>query len=104
MSSPAHTIRILNAPWSLCFDRDGTEDLAVIYDADGEYLLRSRHFWLPEQGDPVPATLAAMRLVQAAPELLGLAEQIVLAKDGEESVPVDLYNAATRLIARIAAG
>jgi hypothetical protein len=60
----------LNTPWSLRFERDGTEDVAVISDADGEELLRSRHFWLPEAGDPVPLTLAAMRLIVAAPELL----------------------------------
>ena len=60
----------LNAPWSLCFERDGTENVAVIIDADGEELLRSRHFWLPEANDPVPPTLAAMRLIVVAPELL----------------------------------
>ncbi len=56
----------LNAPWNLSFERD----VAVISDADGEELLRSRHFWLPEADDPVPPTLAAMRLIVAAPELL----------------------------------
>ena len=60
----------LNAPWSLRFERDGTEDVAVISDADGEEILRSRHFWMPEAGDPVPLPLAAMRLIVAAPELL----------------------------------
>ena len=29
-----------------------------------------RPFWLPEADDPVPLTLAAMRLIVAAPELL----------------------------------
>src|SRR5674476_148033 len=28
----------LNAPWSLRFERDGTEDVAVISDADGDVL------------------------------------------------------------------
>jgi hypothetical protein len=60
----------LNSPWGLHFERDGTEDIAVISDADGEEILRSRPFWLPEAGDPVPLTLAAMRLIVAAPELL----------------------------------
>ena len=87
--------------WSLHFDRDGTEDVAVIHDADGEELLRSRPFWLPEGDDPVPSTLAAVRLVVAAPDLLALAKQIVRAKDTEESVPVALYNAAVRVIALI---
>ena len=60
----------LGAPWSLCFERDGTEDVAVISDADGVELVRSRHFWLPNADDPEPPTLAAMRLIQAAPALL----------------------------------
>lgn len=59
-----------NAPWSLHFDRDGTEDVAILCDANGEDLVHSRHFWLPEAGDPVPPTLAAMRLMLAAPKLL----------------------------------
>jgi hypothetical protein len=66
-----------NAPWSLHFDRDGTEDVAVICDANGEDLLRSRHFWLPEADDPVPMTLAAMRLVAAAPALLAACQGII---------------------------
>lgn len=57
-------------PWSLRFYRDGTEDIAVIHEADGEELAYSRPFWLPEGGDPVPPTLAAMRLMAAAPKLL----------------------------------
>jgi len=60
----------LDTPWSLHFDRDGTEDIAIICDADGEDLVLSRHFWLPERDDPVPQTLAAMRLMTAAPKLL----------------------------------
>jgi hypothetical protein len=60
----------LNTPWSLQFDRDGTEDVAIICDAAGDVLVRSRHFWLPKGGDPVPATLAAMRVMMAGPNLL----------------------------------
>jgi hypothetical protein len=60
----------LSTPWSLHFDRDGTEDIAIICDADGDNLARSRHFWLPEGDDPVPPTLAAMRLMVIAPKLL----------------------------------
>jgi hypothetical protein len=59
-----------NAPWSLHFDRDGTEDIAIICDADGNDLAHSRHFWLPEGDDPIPLTLAAMRLMTAAPKML----------------------------------
>lgn len=57
-------------PWSLRVCRDGTEDIAVILEADGEELAYSRPFWLPEGNDPAPPTLAAMRLMAAAPKLL----------------------------------
>jgi hypothetical protein len=60
----------LYTPWSLHFDRDGTEDIAVICDAAGHDLVTSRHFWLPEGDDPVPSTLAAVRAMHAAPKLL----------------------------------
>jgi hypothetical protein len=60
----------LNAPWSLHFDRDGTEDVAIICDANGHDLVTSRHFWLPEGEDPIPPTLAAMRLIVTAPVML----------------------------------
>jgi hypothetical protein len=60
----------LNTPWTLDFERDGTEDVAVIYDADYEELVRSRPFWLPQRDDPVPPTLAAMRLMRVAPSVL----------------------------------
>jgi hypothetical protein len=60
----------LYAPWSLHFDADGTEDIAIICDGDGHDLAHSRHFWLPDAGDPIPVTLAAMRLMAAAPKLL----------------------------------
>ena len=59
-----------NAPWSLQFHRDGTEDVAIICDSDGEEIALSGHFWLPEAGDPIPPTLAAMRVMTAAPKLL----------------------------------
>jgi hypothetical protein len=67
----------LYAPWSLHFDRDGTEDFAVICDADGDDLLISRTFWLPEDGDPVPPTLAFARLAAAAPKLLAACRMVV---------------------------
>lgn len=63
----SHTTNYLT-PWSLHFDRDGTEDIAVILEADGEELAYS--LWLPERNDPVPPTLAAMRLMASAPNLL----------------------------------
>lgn len=64
------TLDEVGAPWTLHFDRDGTEDVAVICDRDGDDLLCSRYFWLPEADHPVPGTLAAMWLVKAAPAML----------------------------------
>jgi hypothetical protein len=74
----------LNAPWSIRFERDGTEDVAVICDADGVELVRSRHFWLAAPDDQEPATLASMRLIQAAPALL---EGLRLAQDALNTAP-----------------
>jgi hypothetical protein len=68
----------LNAPWSLHFDRDGTEDVAIICDANGHDLVTSRHFWLPVGDDPIPPTLAAMRLMTAAPKLLKALESLMV--------------------------
>ena len=67
----------LDAPWSLRFDRDGTEDFAVICDADGDDLLTSRTFWLPEKDDPVPPTLAFVHLAATAPKLLAACRMVV---------------------------
>lgn len=50
----------LNTPWALHFDHDGTEDIAIIRDANDEELIRSRPFWLPEGDNPIPPTLAAL--------------------------------------------
>ncbi len=79
----------LNTPWTLHFERDGTEDVAVILDADGDELVRSRHFWLPDPGDPSPPTLAAVRLMMHAPRLLlslgRLADQIEIDSPPEEA-------------------
>jgi len=60
----------LNTPWSIRFDQDGTDDIAVICDADGYDLARSESFWLPQDGDRIPATLAAIWLMVSAPKLL----------------------------------
>lgn len=64
-----------NSPWTLQFDRDGTEDFGVIVDAKGDELVRSRAFWLPESGDPIPPTLAALWLIDTAPEMLSALER-----------------------------
>ena len=70
---------ILNAPWSLHLDRDGSEDVAIICDSNGEELVRSRGLWLPEGSDPIPPTLAAMQLMIAAPKLLEAAKATLTA-------------------------
>jgi hypothetical protein len=69
----------LNAPWSLYFYRDGTEDIAVICDSNGHDLATSRPFWLPEGDDPVPPTLAGMQLMAVAPKLLVAAKATLTA-------------------------
>ncbi len=69
----------LNAPWSLHFHRDGTEDVGVIFDANGHELVRSRHFWLPESDDPTPSTLTCLRLMVTAPKLLSAAKATIRA-------------------------
>ncbi|CAN5142058.1 hypothetical protein BH10PLA2_BH10PLA2_34780 [soil metagenome] len=71
--------------WSLRFERDGTEDIAIICDTDGADLVTSRHFWLPEENDPIPATLAALRLMVAAPKLLAAVHYLL-----EQTVDMDL--------------
>lgn len=55
----------LCTPWSLHFDRDGTEDYAIIFDAEGHDLVQSTTFWLPEEDDAAvrarSATVPAIR-------------------------------------------
>src|SRR6516162_8430863 len=77
----------LDAPWSLQFERDGTEDFGIICDAEGNDLVASHLagsntprfaadpyagcFWLPEYSrDPVPRLVSQMQLMTVAPELL----------------------------------
>jgi hypothetical protein len=96
-ASTALSVDNLNAPWSLHFDRDGTEDVAIICDANGHDLVRSRHFWLPEGDDPIPPTLAAMRLMVAAPKLLAALkyalEFLEANDDGEEDITARIADA-----------
>lgn len=88
-------------PWSLAFQRDGTEDVAVIRDFGDEEIAVSRPFWLPKGDDPIPPALSAMRLMNAAPKLLtSLIECVRLLADhadrkGEE---VDAYGDAMAVI------
>jgi len=77
----------LGAPWSLHFHRDGTEDVATICDAEGHDLVVSRHFWLPEADDSIPPTLAAVKVMFAAPKLL--AALIDLAAQAGEDCPME---------------
>ncbi len=60
----------LNAPWSIHLYRNGTEDVAIIRNSDGEDLVHSRPFRLPEGDEPIPPTLAALQLMAVAPKLL----------------------------------
>jgi len=60
----------LNAPWSIHLYRNGTEDVAIIRNSDGEDLVHSRPFRLPEGDEPPPPTLAALQLMAVAPKLL----------------------------------
>lgn len=67
----------LNAPWSLHFDRNGTDDVAIICDCNGDDLAQSRDFWLPTGDDPEPGTLIAMRLMKVAPEMFDALKQLL---------------------------
>jgi hypothetical protein len=67
----------LCTPWTLHFDRDGTEDIAIICDGDMDDLVTSRFFWLPEEQDPVPPTLASMWLMVTAPKLLAALKAVM---------------------------
>lgn len=68
----------INAPWTLHFDRDGTEDFGIILDAAGDELIRSRFFWMAEDDDPeIPPTFAALRVMTAAPKLLAALESFL---------------------------
>jgi hypothetical protein len=66
----------INAPWSLHFDRDGTEDFGIICDADGIAIVSSQHCrtcWLPESADDClepPALVHQLQVMTAAPKLL----------------------------------
>src|SRR5437588_557288 len=89
----------LNTPWSLHFDRDGTEDFGIICDADGNDLVASHlpsskiariadrpfgtgTFWLPESSeDETPALVYQMKLMATAPKLLAMLKMAVATSD-----------------------
>ena len=71
----------INAPWSLHFDCDGTEDFGIIRDAECNEIVASHLperqkgdgnvFWLPEkEGDLIPQAVYQMKLMATAPKLL----------------------------------
>lgn len=60
----------LCTPWNFYTYQDGTEDIGEICDADGHAIVTSRSFWMPELDEPIPPTLAALRLMFAAPKML----------------------------------
>jgi hypothetical protein len=75
-------------PWSLHFDRDGTEDFGIICDANGQELVASHlpctriaertfqtgTFWRPEANDPTPMLMRQLWLMTAAPKLVAALE------------------------------
>jgi hypothetical protein len=89
----------LRTPWSLQFDRDGTEDYGIICDAEGNDLAASHLpgskvariadrpfgtgcFWLPEsEGDETPLLVRQMQVMAAAPQLLALLKIAVATSD-----------------------
>jgi hypothetical protein len=85
----------LSTPWSLHFDRDGTEDIAIIVDANGDDLATSRQFWLPQPGDEVPPTLVAMKLMSLSCELFQALDELLAAVEefSIQIIPGKLQNA-----------
>ena len=82
----------LSTPWSLHFDRDGTEDYGIICDAEGNDIVASHLperqegygnvFWLPEkESDPVPLAVRQMQVMTAAPKLLHMLKIAVATAD-----------------------
>jgi hypothetical protein len=94
--------KTLNTPWSLHFDRDGTEDYGIICDAEGNDLVashlpctrmqrwRNREFgegcfWLPEEeGQEMPLLVRQMQVMTVAPKLLALLKVAVAAADSAQ--------------------
>lgn len=86
-------------PWSLHFDRDGTEDYGIIIDADGNDLVASHLpsstvarladrpfgtgcFWLPEEEwHEMPLLVRQMQAMKAAPKLLEMLKIAIATAD-----------------------
>jgi hypothetical protein len=60
----------LKAPWSISVYQNGTDDVAIIRDSNGDDLIHSRPFRMPEGDESIPPTLAALQLMAVAPKLL----------------------------------
>ncbi len=89
----------LGTPWSLHFDRDGTEDFGIICDAEGNDLVASHLpqskvariadrpfgagcFWLPDDDDePMPLLVRQMQVMAAAPKLLEMLKIAIATAD-----------------------
>lgn len=77
----------LCTPWTLDFDRDGTEDFGTIYDADDRAIVSSQHCktcWLPESPDDyleLPDLVYQLRLMTAAPKLLAVCKTALAAME-----------------------
>src|SRR4051794_25388594 len=91
----------LCTPWTLHFDRDGTEDFGIICDADGNDIaashlpctriggrtFRTGTFWLPEERDPTPVVLRQLRLMTAAPKPLDVLKALATTARTFRNVP-----------------
>src|SRR5438552_9645036 len=91
----------LDAPWSLHFDRDGTEDFGTILDADGDAIVSSQHCktcWLPESPDDClapPALFYQLQLMTSAPKLLAACKLALAAM--ESALEADDPQACTQM-------
>lgn len=79
----------LYAPWSLWFDRDGTEDFGIVVDCNGKPIVSSRECqtcWLPEaKSGTVPDLVHQLQLMASAPRLLAaLTDCVRLLADYDE--------------------
>lgn len=92
----------LNTPWTLAWDRDGTEDFGTIYDADGNEIVSSQHCktcWLPEPGQPLPQLVYQLWAMEAAPKLLAMLKIAIATAD-----PVHKWVAEAREVIEEAEG
>ena len=91
-------IRTLCTPWSLHFDRDGTEDFAIICDANGKDIaathlpstriavrtFQTGTFWLPESDEEAaPVLVRQLQLMTTAPKLLAACQAALAALEAE---------------------